>query len=749
MLLFPERKIIESGTPKYGKSEVRDFETFVNYCKKFADNLNLDLLKKAYDFNLEANKNLYRKSGEPFYLHPLEVATFLVEYVMFDNDMVISSLLHDVLGKGGLITINDIELEFGTVIAQLVDNVYRITMLERKAIGDIEYLRRLVLSLTTDVRIIFIKIADRFHDMKTISYLSPDLQKKYAEDTIQVYVPLAHRFGFYIIKSELEDICFRVLDRENYDKIVRKLNMTKKERDEYLKSFAEPIVEKVKSLKEIMGKNINFEVHGRVKHVFSIYNKTLLRGKPVEELYDLIGLRIILDTEEDSLCENVIEEIKKIYKYLPETYKDYIKNPKPNGYQSIHCAFVGKGGHKVEVQIRTRKMHLVAEKGIAAHYRYKSGLISMDSIFDDPQIEKWVQDIRDILARKEEVPVDKILESFKYDIFSNEIYVLTPKQEIKILPKGSIALDFAYSIHTELGNRCAGAKINGRTCSIFTPLKNGDIVEIIQGQNLEPEYSWFEKVVTSKAKNAIQKYFTQSRVEYLRTGRDFFDTILSDLDVNAKRSKLLNQCLKILKYPNSKDFYIELGKVEELRNILRLLITFLKKMNFKFDNEKIKQDKELKKILDFSEKRILLGEETFEIFFSECCLPVPDDDAIAFVQGKKIFIHRSECKNSEFEVVLPETLKIPFDWKSIEKNFFEFAMRIKSPMPDQVFLLLNHVFQAKKDVQINYFLKELNEFNFFSCKLFLTVKDNSIAKAITDFIETRNLDIHFERIGKK
>ncbi len=749
MLLFPERKIIESGAPKYGKGEERDFETFVNHCKKFTDNLNLELLKKAYDFNLEANRNLFRKSGEPFYLHPLEVATFLVEYVMFDNDMVISSLLHDVLGKGGLITINDIEQEFGTVISQIVDNVYRITMLERKAIGDIEYFRRLVLSLTTDVRIIFIKIADRFHDMKTIIYLSPDLQKKYAEDTVQVYVPLAHRFGFYLIKSELEDMCFRVLDRENYDKIVRKLIMTKKERDEYLKSFAEPIIEKVKSLKEIMSKNINFEVHGRVKHVFSIYNKTLLRGKPVEELYDLIGLRIILDTEEDSLCENVIEEIKKIYKYIPETYKDYIKNPKPNGYQSIHCAFVGKDGHKVEVQVRTRKMHLVAEKGVAAHYRYKTGLISMDSIFDDPQIEKWVQDIRDILARKEEVPVDKILESFKYDIFSNEIYVLTPKQEIKILPKGSIALDFAYNIHTELGNRCAGAKINGRTSSIFTPLKNGDIVEIIQGQNLEPEYSWFDKVVTSKAKNAIQKYFTQSRGEYLRKGRDFFDTILSELDLNAKRSKLLNQCLKILKYPNAKDFYIELAKVEELRNILRLLIAFLKKMNFKFDNGKIKQDKELKKILEFSEKRILLGEETFEIFFSECCLPVPGDEAIAFVQGKKIFIHRVECRYSEFEVVLPETLKIPFDWKSIEKNFFEFAMRIKSPIQDQVFLLLNHVFQAKKDVQINYFLKELNEFNSFSCKLFLTVKDNSIAKTITDFIETRNLDIHFERIGKR
>lgn len=748
MLLYPEKKIKKVTPPKYGKSEERDFENFINFCKKVSDNIDINLFRKAYSFNIEANKNLFRKSGDPFYTHPLEVATFLIDFIMFDNEMIASALLHDVIGKGSVFTIADIESEFGNTIAQIVDNVYRITHLERQDIGNIEYFRRLVLALTTDVRIIFIKIADRFHDMKTISYLSTETQKKFAEDTLLVYVPLAHRFGFYLIKSELEDICFRILDRENYDKIVRKLQMTKKERDEYLKSFAKPIIERLKKFEVLKERGVNFEVHGRVKHIYSIYNKTLLRGKPVEELYDLIGLRLILDTDDETLCEKVIDEIKKIYQYIPETYKDYIKNPKPNGYKSIHCAFIGEKGQKVEVQVRTREMDLVAEKGVAAHYRYKSGLISMDSIFEDPQIEKWVGDIRDILSRKEEVPIEKILESFKYNIFSDEIYVLTPKQEIKILPKGAVVLDFAYSIHTEIGHKCAGAKVNGRTCSLFTPLKNGDVVEIIQGENLQPEPNWFDKVVTSKAKSAILKYFTQSRADFQEKGKQIFEGLLTHYGLTSYRVKVLNHCLKILKYSNSKDFYFELGKVEELKKLVEALVTYLKENNFKFFVRDLAQNNILRKVLEFSERRILVGKKTYEMILSECCLPVRGDDVIAFARNNQIFVHRIECGNSKFEITAPETIKVEFDWNKIGLEEFVLGVKFISDSAESIHFLLSQAFQENKDVLIIHFFNETDIFDKVTYKIFVKTPNNLIYKTMEEIIQSKNLNVKIERIGK-
>ncbi|MCX7908295.1 MAG: RelA/SpoT family protein [Ignavibacteria bacterium] len=747
MLLYPEKKIKEVTFPKYGKGEEADFEAFLEFCQQVGDNINLDLLKKAYEFNINANKNLFRKSGEPFYIHPLEVATFLVQYIMYDNEMVASAILHDVLGKEGRLTLNDIQSEFGNVISQMVDNIHRITNLERKEIGDIEYFRRLILALTTDVRIIFIKIADRLHDMKTISYLSPETQRKFAEDTLQIYVPLAHRFGFYLIKSELEDICFRILDRENYDKIVRKLNMTKKERDEYLKEFAKPIIETLKKMSLLRDKQIKFEVHGRVKHIYSIYNKTLLRGKPVEELYDLIGLRLILDTEDETICEKVIEEIKKIYPFVPETYKDYIKNPKPNGYKSIHCAFIGTGGQKVEVQVRTKKMHLIAEKGFAAHYRYKSGTISMDSVFDDPQIDKWVQDIRDLLAKKEEIPVEKLLESFKYDIFSNEIYVLTPKQELKILPKGSIVLDFAYSIHTDVGNRCAGAKINGKTSSIFTPLKNGDVVEVILGENLEPELAWLEKVVTSKARNSILKYFNQNRSEHQQKGKDFFESLLLEYELERNKNKVLNQCLKILKYPTSNDFFIELSKADELKSIVKLLLKVLKANNFKINPKDFEKDIELKKIWDFTQNRMLLDDKTYEIVFAKCCLPVRGDDAVAYAYGDKIVIHRQDCKSGLLQIGNSVTRKIEFKWDAIDRDLFELGVKLTSLISEHIHILLGQIFQEEKDIYITHIINESFGLGYFVYKFYLRVKDNSLINKMKNIIQTNKLDINIERVG--
>ncbi len=747
MLLYPEKESRKAETPKFGKGEAKDLVSFLNFCKKFSSNLDETLIKKAFQYNVEANKNLYRKSGDPFYTHPLEVAAFLIENIMFDNEMIVAALLHDVIGKNEFYKLEDIETEFGNVISLIVDNVQRITNLERREIGNIEYFRRLMLALTTDIRIIFIKIADRYHDMKTISYLLPETQRKIAEDTMQIYVPLAHRFGLYLIKSELEDLSFKVLDKENYEKIVHKLKMTKKERDEYLRNFAKPIIERLKEMRELNENNINFEVHGRVKHIYSIYNKTLLRGKPIEELYDLIGLRIILDTEEESYCEMVMNEIKHIYPYIPETYKDYIKNPKPNGYKSIHCAFIGERDEKVEIQVRTMKMHSVAEKGIAAHYHYKSGFITVDTIFNDPQIEEWANDIRDLLARKEEIPLEKLMESFKYDIFSDEIYVLTPKQEIKILPKNATVLDFAYSVHTDVGNRCAGAKINGKIQNIFTSLKNGDVVEIILGENLEPELSWIDKVITPKAKHSIIKYYKQKRAEKQTQGKELFDEIIEKHNLNQHRSLVLNKCLELLKYSNSDEFYLELFKDKELQEIVDLLVSYLKQNNFKFSFNLQKHSKSLKRILNFAERRVLIGNKAFVINLASCCSPVRGDDTVAFTKLGNVYIHRADCKHSKYEFANIETRRIDFSWDIINYDIFDMGLKFTYHSFDEIFSLVERAIEGRNDVQIYKLVKEDNGLENKVLKLFLKVKNNSIQKKMEEILQEKKVPIKITRIG--
>jgi RelA/SpoT family (p)ppGpp synthetase len=749
MLLYPVKEIKKLKPPKYGVGEAADFQAFIEFCKQFSSNVNISLLHKAYEFNVEVNRNLFRKSGEQFYTHPLEVASFLVENIMYNDELIASALLHDVIGKNEMFDINDIESEFGEIIAQIVDNVHRITSLERRNLNDIEYFRRLILALTTDVRIIFIKIADRFIDMKTISYLRGETQQKFAEDTFQVYVPLAHRFGFYAIKSELEDMAFRVLDKSNYDRIVRKLKMTKRECDEYLRKFSAPIIQMLQNLPVLKDNNIYFEVHGRVKHIYSIYNKTLLRGKPVDELYDIIGIRIILDTEDESICEKVMNEIKNIYKYIPETYKDYIRNPKPNGYKSIHCAFIGKDEQKVEVQVRTLNMHLIAERGIAAHYRYKSGLVSVDSVFDDQQIEQWIQEIRRMLANKEEVPVEKLLESFKYDIFSNEIYVFTPTHEIKILPKNATVLDFAYYIHTDVGNRCAGAKVNGRTSNLFTQLQNGDVVEIITASNLEPELTWLNKVVTSKAKNAILKYFTKKIRKQYREGNKFFEKLLDEVDLLSNKVKLLNLCLKFFNFSNSREFYIELGKSVELRNAVDFFIHFLKENDLKIDEKMLNNYPILKKVVEISEKRRNLDPNVHKIEMADCCLPVRGDSVVAYLSDNTVIVHRVDCKWMKYQVAGFAMRKIEFRWDYVNQPDFDIGLKFSASNNQFILDLMTQVLQGRDDCMIVSASKQETTPNNYFWRFYLKVRDNTIVDIIKKKIENSYLDVKVERVGKE
>jgi len=753
MLLYPKHKRKKVVLPRYSQNPNQDLEIFLNFCKQADSQADLELLRKAFAFNLNSCKEKSKRSGDPHYTHPLEVATILINFIGFDNVLIASALLHEVIGRDSPFTINDIESEFGKVIAQIVESIHKIDTVEHQRIGDAEYYRRLILSLLTDIRILLIKIADRYHDMQTISYLSPEKQMKFAEDTMQLYVPLAHRLGLALIKSELEDFAFKVLDRQNYEAIARKLNMSKRERENKLQEFVKPLIPKLESkLKEEY--NVSFEIHGRVKHIYSIYNKTLLRGKPIEELYDLIGIRIILDTDNENLCYEVLETIAEVYKKIDNTFKDYIKNPKPNGYQSLHQAFQVSELFNVEVQVRTRKMDEIAERGFAAHYRYKSGLVSADSILMDPDFENWTNEVRKLLLENEELSDSKIFEAFNFNLLSEKIYVLTPENDVKVLPKGATVLDFAYSIHTDLGNHCLGAKIdNKRTCGPFEKLSNGNIVQILYSERVEPDESWLDHVVTSKAKDAIKKYLAQKRQSLITSGKGIFSNLIKEYKLSSKENSILSEVKNIFLFPDSDEFFMELHNDTELQQNIKDLLAFISSNESFTKTLKWKTliNKLPTKIKQYIETRVknFFEKHPEKIDFAICCLPVRNDDAIAIFQNDSIKIHRKECTNYAEELKKINTRITNFKWDYIKQEKFLTCLKISSPKPDLVLSRLTLFFSGIEDAEIKRIIKEEEQDGVFSLTLFLLVEDKSTIEKLKSQLLDSSSEITIVRKGKR
>ncbi len=756
MLLYPRNKKKKVILPKYDHDLEKDLKLFLNFCKQFKDDVDTELLKKAYYFNFEISKHKIRKSGDPYFLHSLEVATNLINFISFDNVMVASALLHETLslGKDSPFDLKDIEIEFGKVIAEIVENIAKINSVENQDTNDIEYYRRLILSLLKDIRILLIKIADRYHDMQTVSYLRVEKQKKLAEETMQIYVPLAHRLGLALIKSELEDMAFRVLDRENYELIARKLNMTKRKREESLQEFVRPLIPVLESLlKEEY--NVNFEIHGRVKHIYSIYNKTILRAKPLEELYDLIGIRIIIDTEDEKLCYKVLEEISKHYKKIDNTFKDYIKNPKPNGYQSLHQAFQTHGFLNAEVQVRTRKMDEIAERGFAAHYRYKSGLVSADSILMDPQFERWTNEVKKILMQNQKVTDEKIFEAFKFNLLTDNIYVLTPKHEVKVLPKGATVLDFAYSIHTEIGNHCVGAKFSdGRSHSAFEKLDSGEVVTIIQSKNVEPEENWLENVVTSRAKAAIKKYLAQKQQKQIELGKKIFDELINDFKFSSKRNIILNKLINFFHFSDDDEFFVEILNNPELKKHLTNFLQFYK--------EKITQSRKVRwkdifenlpyevKIYITTRTHSLFQRHPEKIIFASCCLPVRGDSALAIFNQACIKIHRSDCNFINDDLKNPKSFILNFNWDLIKQDKFFACIKISSIQFELIFDSLSSYFKDESEIEIRRIIKDekKGKDGQFSLTLFLLVKDKTALDNLVSFLTSYSSDISVIRKGK-
>lgn len=644
------------------------YNNLTEVCKKNLINFDENLIRKAFDFALEAHKNDLRASGEPYFDHPYEVAMIIAKDIPLDDISIASALLHDVL-EDTEITFETLKTHFNQTIAEIVDGVTKIGgVIRDHDASQAENYRKLLLSMVKDIRVVLVKFADRLHNMRTLEFLSRDKQIRIAKETMQIYVPFAHRFGLAQIKWEMEDLAFKYLNPEAYEDIRKKLRATRREREAYIRKTISPIKQKLDE------EGLKYEIEGRPKHFYSIYRKMINRGRSFEEIYDLFAIRIILDTDNIYECYNVLGIITQIYRPVPDRLHDYIALPKSNNYQSLHTTVMGPEGKMVEIQIRTRKMHEIAERGVAAHWKYKDSYRPTNK-----EMEEWVDWIRDIfenVSSREEANRD-IIESFKLNLYQNDIYVFTPKGDLIVLPKGATPVDFAFQIHTKVGFHCIGAKVNGKIVPLDHQLNSGDQVEIITSKNQTPNRSWEKFVVTSKAKHEIRKWIRQEELKFAEEGKNIFQKILKKLKLHINQDELLKIIHK-LKFDNLTNFY---------KAVASGTLDVEKILTSKQDQEKSETDKKTD-VLDFNKFAdtarqqiggVLISGDKLDVLhnYAKCCNPIPGDEIFGFItKGEGVKIHRKNCKNLERLMKLHGGRIIEVTWPSTDGNFFIAAIKI-------------------------------------------------------------------------
>lgn len=600
-----------------------------------------ELVRTAFEMSVEAHKTMRRKSGEPYILHPLAVARICVEEIGLGVRSTICSLLHDTVEDTD-ISLEDIEREFGTEIARIVDGLTKISsVMDTSSSQQAENFKKILLTLTDDPRVILIKLADRLHNMRTLDYMKRDKQLKISSETVWVYAPLAHRMGLYNIKTELEDLSMKYLEPEAYRDIAQKLAETKRERTRYINEFIRPLKEKLESA------GFDFEIYGRPKSIHSIWSKVVKKGVAFEEVYDLFAIRIILNStpeREKEDCWKVYSLVTDEYTPSPERLRDWLSNPKSNGYEALHTTVMGPQGRWVEVQIRTKRMNEIAEKGLAAHYKYKEGSN------DEDRFDKWFGQIREMISSQDTDSVD-FLQDFKTSFLAEEIYVYTPKGDVKMLPVGSTALDFAFSIHSDIGSKCIGAKVNHKLVPISHKLRSGDQVEIITSNKQKPNEDWLGFVVTAKAKSKIKDSLKEEKRKIADEGKYTLQRKLESMSAAFNQHNIEELV----------NFYKEHSQLDLFYNIATRHIDLKELKDFHVHGDKlevpkpvkppveIKHEGEHKGVSKKDSELIIFGESSDKIMYTlaKCCNPIPGDDVFGFVStGKGLTIHRTNCPNA-------------------------------------------------------------------------------------------------------
>ncbi len=654
--------------PKYKKK----LEDLLVICEKNLPKLDEALIRRAFDFGFNAHRHDMRASGEPFFDHPYEVARIVAKEIPLDDISVASALLHDVV-EDTEYQISDIREEFGDTIADIVDGATKISdLVKSHDVTQAESYRKMLLSMVNDVRVMLVKFADRLHNMRTLDFLSPDRQKRIARETLDIYAPFAHRFGLAGIKWELEDLSFKYLHRDAYDAIARELKSRRREREHYIRKFSQPIEQRLRE------GGFKFEITGRPKHLYSIYNKMLKRNKPLEEIYDLFAIRVILDTEDSNQCFAVYGIVSDIYIPNPERFKNYISVPKKNGYQSIHTTVVGPEGKMVEVQIRSKKMHEVAEKGIAAHWMYKENVVTVDE-----ELANWANWVRDIFenAAEGQVPTQQLMESFKLNLYQDEIYLFTPKGDLKILPTGATPIDFAYEIHSNIGNHTLAAKVNGRIVPLDSTLKSGDQVEIITSKNQTPNPDWEKFASTHKAKAHIRRWIREEQRKAIEEGKEIWEKRLKKAKLSVNEDTVL-EFLHRRKMENLASFYLSVRqeKVNPDDFIAQLQEEQKHPQPSAPEEERIDGlfNRFITSARGTSSGIVLNGTlDNFMHHYAKCCHPIPGDDVVGYVTtGEGIKIHRRSCKNIEGMMRLEPSRIMDVQWPSESVATFVAGVKI-------------------------------------------------------------------------
>lgn len=669
----------------------------------------VELITKAFEFANQAHAGVKRRSGEPYILHPLAVARIVCSEMGLGSTSICSALLHDVV-EDTEYTVEDISNMFGPKIAQIVDGLTKISggIFGEQASAQAENFRKLLLTMSDDIRVILIKIADRLHNMRTLGSLLPAKQFKIAGETLYLYAPMAHRLGLFSIKTELEDLSFKYEHPQEYAYIQDRLKATEANRNALFEHFAVPVDKKFQSM------GIKYEMRARVKSAYSIWSKMETKGISFDDIYDIYAVRIIFENEqgidEKTQCWEIYSAITDIYRIRPDRIRDWVSRPKANGYQALHLTVMGPDGQWVEIQIRSRRMDDIAEKGFAAHWKYKE-----HNIEEDTELDKWLHTITEILEHPDPNALD-FLDTIKLNLFSAEIFVFTPKGDIKTLPQGATALDFAYALHTNIGNKCIGAKVNHRLVPLSHGLASGDQVEILTSRSQEPQPEWLNFVTTAKARAKIDYALKRARREAVREGEQKVITVFKNAGLEANTAEM-DKIALYYGFPKREDFFYSVQKGETVlpENVKKILKEKTDNFFFKYLKQALRVGKassekpaevnaEPKKDkLQFDKKKpYILKEEALSrnYVIADCCKPIPGDDALGFINDDgNVVVHKRSCpiamrlKSSFGERILST------EWSSHRTASFDATLEVKGI--DSLGVLSNIAKIISEDFNVN------------------------------------------------
>lgn len=725
---------------------LRRYRSLLRVCHRSKSRNDRARIRKAFELSAEAHKDMRRKSGEPYIYHPIAVAKIAAEEIGLDTTSIVCALLHDTV-EDTEITLDDIQNLFGKRERTIIDGLTKISGVSNyeSASDQAENFRKMLLTLSDDVRVILIKLADRLHNMRTLDHMAREKQLKIASETLFMYAPLAHRLGLYNIKTELEDLSLKFKDPEIYEEIVGKLQKTQAVRTRFINAFTLPI------RRALDKADMRYEIKSRTKSIYSIWNKIVKKGVPFEEIYDVFAIRIILDTDtetEKSDCWRVYSIVTDFYQPSPERLRDWISIPKSSGYESLHTTVMSPTGKWVEVQIRSVRMDEMAEKGFAAHWKYKDSPESPES-----KLDKWLNQVRDVLENPEDNAID-FIDNFKLSLFSEEIYVFTPNGDLKTLPVGATALDFAFHIHSQIGSQCIGAKVNYKLVPLSHKLRSGDQVEILTSKKQHPKEDWLNIVVTASARHKIRDALREEKKMIAEEGKEMLKRKFNGLKVDFL-SKNVDELVKHYESINATNLYVRIAKGN-------IDLTRLK--GFAVENGRIRFEKsetveaKTETAAGENEKRVittqgkgealLIGDEQQKVDYklASCCNPIPGDEVFGFITvSEGIKIHRTTCPNAQ-ELLSKYAYRVmKARWRNAETVQFEVGLKFSGTDDVGIVQNITNIISTDMNVNMRAISFEANH-GIFQGKVVVLVHDTKHLSALIDKLKAVDGVLTVDRI---